>query len=78
MRRIFLSLYIKTNYKGKVKFRMESLGKIFRDEDDQSIVGMKIKDRMPIKYKKIFSSSIQEIYVPGKQNDCIQGYFPHY
>ncbi|MCI8708411.1 MAG: teichoic acid biosynthesis protein [Dorea sp.] len=50
--RIFLSLYIKTNYKGKVKFRMESLGKIFRDEDDQSIVGMKIKDRMPIKYKK--------------------------
>ena len=29
--RIFLTLEVKTNYKGKVKFRLESLGKIFRD-----------------------------------------------
>lgn len=51
--RIFLSLEIKTNYKGKVKFRLESLGKIFRDEDGESIIGMKIKDAFWVKSDKI-------------------------
>lgn len=50
--RIFLSIDIKTNYEGDVKFRLESLGKIERDQDDQSIVGMKIKDSFPVEYDK--------------------------
>lgn len=51
--RIFLSLEIKTNYRGKVKFRLESLGKIYRDEEDFSITGMKIKETLPVKPKKL-------------------------
>ncbi len=51
--RIFLSLEIKTNYRGKVQFRLESLGKIYRSEEDYSIIGMKIKDSFPVKAKKL-------------------------
>lgn len=51
--RIFLTLEVKTNYTGEVKFRLESLGKIFRDEDGESIIGMKIKDTIPVKHKKL-------------------------
>ena len=51
--RIFLSLEIKTNYKGKVRFRLESLGKIYRGEDGQSIIGMKIKDAFWVKSDKV-------------------------
>lgn len=50
--RIFLSIDIKTNYTGDVKFRLESLGKIYRDEDGETIIGAKIKDSFPVKYKK--------------------------
>ncbi len=50
--RIFLSIDIKTNYKGDVRFRLESLGKIYRDEDGETIIGAKIKDSFPVKYKK--------------------------
>ncbi len=51
--RIFLTLDIKTNYKGKVEFRLESLGKIYRGEDGQTIIGMKIKDSFAVKPKKM-------------------------
>lgn len=51
--RIFLSIDIKTNYKGKVIFRLESLGKIYRDEEDQSIIGIKIKDSFNVKPQKM-------------------------
>lgn len=49
--RIFLSIDVKTNYKGKVKFRLESLGKIHRGEK-RSIVDIDIKDSFPVKHKK--------------------------
>lgn len=50
--RIFLSLDITTNYKGDVKFRLESMGKIYRDEEDENIfVDVKIKDAFPVEYK---------------------------
>lgn len=51
--RIFLSIDIKTNYKGEAHFRMESLGKIYRDEEDKSIIGMKIKDSFPVEYDSV-------------------------
>lgn len=50
--RIFLSLDIKTNYKGEVKFRLEKFGKIYRDEEDENVfVDVKVKDAFPIKYQ---------------------------
>lgn len=50
--RIFLTLDIKTNYKGKVKFSMENIGKMYRD-DDSLIVRVNIKDSFVLKHKKM-------------------------
>ncbi len=49
--RIFLSIDVKTNYKGRVIFRLESLGKIHRGVA-RSIVGIDIKDSFPVKHTK--------------------------
>ncbi len=51
--RIFLMLDVKTNYKGKAKFRMESLGKLYRDEEGETIIGRKVKESFDLKPKKM-------------------------
>lgn len=50
--RIFLSFDIRTNYKGKVKFYLESIGRIQRDENAQKIIDIKVKERFSVKYVK--------------------------
>lgn len=50
--RIFLLLDVQTSYEGEVKFRLESLGKIYRDEEDSSVFAdVDIKESVPVKYE---------------------------
>lgn len=50
--RIFLSVDVKTNYKGDVQFYLQSLGKIYRDEENSNIfVDTEIKDSFSVKYE---------------------------
>lgn len=49
--RIFLNLEISTNYNGNVKFRLESMGKIERDEDG-NIINIRIKQSVPLRWKE--------------------------
>lgn len=50
--RIFLSIDIRTNYKESVEFRLESIGKIYKDEENQNIfTGTDVKDFFLVEYQ---------------------------
>ncbi|MDO4169281.1 MAG: CDP-glycerol glycerophosphotransferase family protein [Lachnospiraceae bacterium] len=48
--RIFLKLDIKTAYTGKVRFRLESIGKFHRNREKE-IIDIDVKKKVPLKYE---------------------------
>ena len=49
--RIYLNITLETEYEGIVEFKLEKIGKIFRDEE-KNIIGANIKKTIPLKHYK--------------------------